>query len=247
MGSKKKKDKSKKKKKKKKDESTPASKNLSASAVIKSYEAKHHLYGKFRAAKNISARSEEEKNQLFGIDNRQRVGFTEDDQTNYALQMNAISMSRSGHMGLGFGASDDNGMQNKQLTFGKFMRSGVITRDDLLKPAEEKKEKKSKKKDKKRKVKEMVDLNIVINDGNDVEKKSKSKKKKKKKSKKRKLEKGDDNEQPVKKRKLKKEDNASDISSSESILSRNPTPVQSDSEIIDSEKKKSKKKKDKSK
>merc|ERR1712129_72272 len=230
-------------KKKKIDESTPASKNLSASAVIKSYEAKHHLYGKFRAAKNISARSEEEKNQLFGIDNRQRVGFTEDDQTNYALQMNAISMSRSGHMGLGFGASDDNGMQNKQLTFGKFMRSGVITRDDLLKPVEEKKEKKSKKKKKKKKkVKEMEDLNIVINDGIDVEKKSKSKKKKK--SKKRKLEKGVDNEQPVKKRKLKKEDNASDISSSELILSRNPTPVQSDSEIIDLKKKKSKKKKD---
>merc|ERR1712003_299805 len=153
-------------------------------------------------------------------------------------------MSRSGHMGLGFGASDANGMQNKQLTFGKFMRSGVITRDDLLKPVEEKKEKKSKKKRKKKKMKEMEDLNIVINDGIDVEKKSKSKKKKK--SKKRKLEKGDANEQPVKKRKVNKEDNASDISSSESILSRNPTPVQSDSEIIDS-KKKSKKKKDKSK
>merc|ERR1712157_569251 len=94
--------------KKKKDtpSSTPRStKNLSASSVIKSYEAKHHLYGKFRAAKNISSRSEEEKNQLFGIDDRVSNGFTEDDQTNYAMQMNALSMSRSGKMGLGFGGN----------------------------------------------------------------------------------------------------------------------------------------------
>eukprot|EP00483_Globobulimina_turgida_P011830 UN11852 len=103
-------------------------KYASTSALIKSYEAKHHLYGKFRAAKGISTRSEQEKRELFGD---VEVGFTENDQENYALKMNEIASLRSGRMGLGFGGNNDNGFNNT-LTFGKFTRSGIITRDDLL-------------------------------------------------------------------------------------------------------------------
>merc|ERR1712228_516284 len=195
--------------------SKSSNKHLSASAVIKSYEAKHHLYGKFRAAKNISARSEEEKNQLFGIDDER--GFTERDQTNYAMQMNALSMTRSGKMGLGFGANDEQMMDVKQLTFGKFMKSVSITKDDLINEnvGDEDGKKAKKKKEK------MEDMNIAIDDG-------------------------------IKKKKMKKKnvigDNMSDISSSASILSTNPTPIQSDEDNVGEEKiTKQKKKKDKSK
>merc|ERR1712228_1168794 len=226
--------------------SKSSNKHLSASAVIKSYEAKHHLYGKFRAAKNISARSEEEKNQLFGIDDER--GFTERDQTNYAMQMNALSMTRSGKMGLGFGANDEQMMDVKQLTFGKFMKSGSITKDDLINENVGGEDGKKAKKKKKKKEK-MEDMNIAIDDG--IKKK---KKKKKKKSKKRKLEDEDGmiGERVTKKMKMEKKnvigDNMSDISSSASILSTNPTPIQSDEDNVREEKiTKQKKKKDKSK
>merc|ERR1712130_659965 len=106
-------------------------------------------------------------------------------------------------MGLGFGGNDNDRMDAKELTFGKFMKSGTINDN----------EKKSKKKKK-----DMENMNILIDDGM-----KKKKKKKKKKSKKRKLEDEDGLivERVSKKIKIEN-DNMSDISSSASILSTNP-------------------------
>eukprot|EP01084_Bolivina_argentea_P005306 10032_1 len=150
-------------------------KYLSTSALIKSYEAKHHLYGKFRAAKDISNKSAEEKRELFGSN-----GFTEDDQVNYAMRMNDIASMRSGKMGLGFGNNNNRQLNRNELTFGKFTRSGIITRDDIINENDNKilngklKDKKKKKKRKKCKDKQIECV------GDKIEKKKKKKKKKKK-------------------------------------------------------------------
>eukprot|EP01084_Bolivina_argentea_P087809 158571_1 len=126
-------------------------KHVSASAVIKSYEAKHHLYGKFRAAKNISNRSEQDKAELFG--NVESKGFTENDQTNYALRMSELSSGYSGKMGLGFGQNDAGSMDTSALMFGKFTRSGIITRKDIIGDETEKEAKEDEKMNKKKKKK----------------------------------------------------------------------------------------------
>eukprot|EP01084_Bolivina_argentea_P220495 373667_1 len=88
-------------------------KHLSASAVIKSYEARHHLYGKFRAAKDISNRSESDKAEISGRVDDDNNGFTEDDQTAYALHLKSLAALRSGKMGLGFGSKSESDIHHK--------------------------------------------------------------------------------------------------------------------------------------
>merc|ERR1712154_581401 len=60
------------------------------------------------------------------------MGFTLEDQTNLAQDMSALAGMRSGRMGLGFGGGDDDGASKRVLTYGRFAKSGVITKDDIL-------------------------------------------------------------------------------------------------------------------
>merc|ERR1711879_884918 len=122
-------------KKKKSDSKTSKSITASsqtASSLIKAYEVRHHLYGKFRAAKEIKNRSQEDKNAIFGGTNVNPHGFTEDDQANYAMFLTDLAGMRSGRSGLGMGGGTKSGGGQTQKTFGSFTKSGVITKDDIL-------------------------------------------------------------------------------------------------------------------
>jgi len=104
-----------------------------AMEAIRQYEAKHHLYGKFRAASDLSNKTESQKNAIFGGVGSSR-GFSEQDQQAYAEHLQSLADAHKGHHGLGFDQpppSDSNSNSN-QFFFGKFVSSGIMHRNDIM-------------------------------------------------------------------------------------------------------------------